>query len=57
MEELLTIKEVAEILNFKERTVRSWVYSGKLPCIKVFGGIRIKKSEVEKLLKGEKNEM
>lgn len=53
MEELLTIKEVAEILNFKERTVRSWVDSGKLPCIKVFSGIRIKKSEVEKLLKGE----
>lgn len=30
MEKILTVKDVAELLNVCEKTVRRWIYSGEL---------------------------
>lgn len=48
-----TIKEVAKILNFKERTVRQWLVDGKIKGVKIMGEWRVPKEEVQRLMKGE----
>ena len=53
MQEFYTIKEIAKILGFKERSVRQWVVDGKIKAIKVFSEWRIPKEELERLKKGE----
>lgn len=53
MQELFSIKQVAEMLGFKERAVRQWVKDGKIKAIKVFSEWRIPKEELERLKKGE----
>lgn len=53
MKEFYSIKEVAEILGFKERTVRMWVDTKKIKAYKIVGSWRIKKDELQRLMKGE----
>lgn len=53
MKEFYRIKEVAEILNFKERAVRRWVVEKEIKAIKIFGEWRIPAEELERLKKGE----
>ena len=48
------IKEVAEILNFSERTIRQWVIDGKINAVKIMSEWRISEEEVERLKKGTK---
>jgi len=53
---LLTIKETAEIFKTQESTIRSWIRRKNLPPELVFklGGIvRIKKPLLEKFIGGE----
>lgn len=37
-EQLLTVKEVAEILRVQEPTLRAWLRQGKISAIKLPGG-------------------
>ncbi len=53
MKEFYSIKEIAEILGFKERTVRNWIETKKIKAVKILGGWRIPKEELERLKKGE----
>lgn len=50
-----TIKEVADIFQVSEITIRRWIESGRLKAIQAVekGAIRISEEEIERLKKGE----
>jgi len=48
---LYTTQEVAEIAKVHQRTVFRYIKNGKLKAIKVFGQWRIKKEDLDKLIK------
>ncbi len=50
MDEILTVQEVADYLKVSRTTVWRWCNEGKLPAIKIGGGWRIQRSEMEKVL-------
>ncbi len=43
----LTVKEVAQCLSIKVKTVYSWAEQGKLPSYKVCGALRFCKADIE----------
>lgn len=49
--ELLTLEELSEILKTKQKTIRQWVYQGKIPSIKVNGLLRFAVTEIESWLR------
>lgn len=51
--ELLTIKEVAQILGVHPETLRRWDNEGKLKAVRIgqFGHRKYKKSDIESLIK------
>lgn len=50
MNELLVIKEVADILRMTPRTVRHLVDSGQIPAVRVGRSVRIRRADLEKIL-------
>lgn len=48
---LLKVPDVAELLSISPRTVRSWVYRGLIPSIKINGALRFDKATLEKIIK------
>jgi len=51
---LLTLDEAAEILKVKPRTVRYWIYSGKLNQVKLSHKVvRIRESELNEFIRNE----
>ena len=51
---LYTVKEVAEILNFGQRTIRQWIKDGKIKTVRLSTkGIRVTQEEIDRLKKGE----
>jgi excisionase family DNA binding protein len=49
-EEILTIREVADLLKLHPKTVNKFVISGKLPAYRIGRQWRFRKSEVLKAL-------
>jgi excisionase family DNA binding protein len=49
--ELLTVQETARILRVTPITVRRYIAQGRLPAVRVGGGVRISKEAVEQLPK------
>jgi len=47
MEQLLTVKEAADILNISRATIYLIMAESKLPYVKVRGGRRIRKEDLE----------
>lgn len=47
MENLLNIVEVEKLLQVKKSTLRSWVFSKRIPFIKVGRLVRFKQSDIE----------
>ncbi|MDD3671613.1 MAG: helix-turn-helix domain-containing protein [Sphaerochaetaceae bacterium] len=47
---LLTYAEVAEMLGLKPNTLRVWVSSKKIPCVKLGGAVRFTPSMVQDLI-------
>ena len=45
--ELLTLDELSEILKIKPKTIRQWVYQGKIPSLKINGLLRFANSDIE----------
>ncbi len=60
MEKLLTVKEMAEHLNIKPRTLLSWVAANKIQCpvyrLNGKNNYRFKLSDVDKILKSNEVE-
>lgn len=49
--QMLTVRQVAEALGNKERTIREWIYRGELPAIRLNGkDLRVLAADVEALL-------
>ena len=53
--DIITIKEVAEYLRIKEKTVYDLAAKGKIPGFKVGGAWRFRKGEIEKWIKEQEN--
>jgi len=52
--ELLTTAEVSRLLRVAQSTVQRWVQLGQLDAVRLpSGGIRIRREDVEKLLRRE----
>ncbi|MEJ2558562.1 MAG: helix-turn-helix domain-containing protein [Anaerolineae bacterium] len=50
MDEILTIREVAEYFKLSPTTIWRWCSEGRLPAFKVGRSWRIHRSEVEKII-------
>jgi excisionase family DNA binding protein len=46
----LTVAEVAELLRLNQQTVRNWIDRGSLPALRVGRSVRIKQSDLDRLL-------
>ena len=46
----LTVAEVAELLKLNQQTVRNWIDAGSLPAIRVGRRVRIKRSDLDRIL-------
>jgi excisionase family DNA binding protein len=46
----LTVAEVAELLKLNQQTVRNWIDQGSLPALRVGRRVRIRRSDLERLL-------
>lgn len=57
MDEILTVREVADYLKLSRTTVWRWCNTGKLPAFKVGRGWRIHRSEIEKITGRNSKEM
>lgn len=57
--ELLTVREVAEQLKVKEKTVREWTRKGYLPSIRLGSGgrgrIRFSREDIQEFIKSQKD--
>ena len=49
-EEFLTVAEVAELLKLNQQTVRNWIDQGSLPALRVGRRVRIRRSDLERVL-------
>lgn len=46
----LTVAEVAELLKLNQQTVRNWIDQGSLPALRVGRRVRIRRSDLERVL-------
>ena len=44
---LITVKELAEILSIKPKTIYTWAELGLIPCYKLLGCLRFDPDEIE----------
>lgn len=49
-DKLLTLRQVAAILNLTHPTIAAWVRKGHLPAAKMVRQWRVKKSDLDKML-------
>jgi excisionase family DNA binding protein len=49
-DEFLTVAEVAELLRLNQQTVRNWIDQGSLPAVRVGRRVRIRRSDLERVL-------
>lgn len=55
MDELLTIKEVAQKLKMHPDTIKRMLIAGKMPGYKIEGSWRVKQDELERWIEDRKN--
>jgi excisionase family DNA binding protein len=48
--ELLTVRELGEYMRISRRTAYEWVYTGRVPHVRVGSTIRIPRAELERQL-------
>jgi excisionase family DNA binding protein len=53
---LMTVAEVAALLQAKEKTIRQWVYKRKIPSLKLNGLLRFSRDDIEQWITGLRNE-
>ncbi len=46
MPDLLTIQDLATTIKTKEKTIRQWVYQGKIPNLKINGLVRFRSDDI-----------
>lgn len=55
IEQIMTVKEVAEFLKVNERTIYRMATSGKIPAFKVGASWRFRSSEITDWIEAESN--
>ena len=55
MDEILTVREVAEYLKLSRTTVWRWCHAGKLQAFKVGRSWRIHRSELERITRNSRS--
>ena len=45
--ELLTVDDVAGLLKARSKTIRQWVYQGKIPSLKINGLLRFSRHQLD----------
>jgi excisionase family DNA binding protein len=55
-EKLMTIQDVAEYLQIKERTIYGWVQNGKMPGFKLGNAWRFKREDIDLWIEERKND-
>lgn len=55
-EPLMTVDDVAAKLRVSSKTVRNWVFRGKLPSVKLGGAVRFDRNEIEEWIEEQKAE-
>ena len=48
--EVLTVKEVAKLLNISEKTLYKWIKENRVKAVRMGALLRITKDEVDKIL-------
>jgi len=56
VERLLTIDQLSEILQVRKNTLYSWVFSRKIPHIKIGGLLRFQEKEISKWIDAQVKE-
>ena len=56
MEELLSIRDVSEMLKIKEATLRAWVFQRQIPCIRLGRLVRFKRGDLERWIRDKERE-
>lgn len=51
MQELLTVREAAQVLKLSPGTLRNWLSKKKMNYVKVLGATRIRNSDIQAILK------
>lgn len=49
---LMNVKQVSTYLDLKERTIRDYVYKGKIPYIKLHKMVRFDRAKIDKWIDG-----
>jgi excisionase family DNA binding protein len=57
MENFLTVRDVAGLVNLSELTIRRYVMKKQIPYHKIFRSVRFKPSEINKWIEEKKEEM
>lgn len=56
MQQLLTVKEVANLLRVSAWTLSKWARDNKIPSIRMNPGVRFQAEDVEKWIRSQKSE-
>jgi excisionase family DNA binding protein len=56
MEHLLTIEQLAEILQVKKSTIYSWTFTRKIPYVKINGALRFKEKVISSWIESQEGE-
>lgn len=54
-EKLYKVPEVAEILNVSKESVYKWCQDGTLKCVRIGTAVRVKESELKRVMEDESN--
>ena len=54
MEKYITVKEVADMMQLAEQTIRRYVMLGQIPFYKIVRAVRFKPSEIQKWIDDRK---
>jgi excisionase family DNA binding protein len=57
MDKLLTIDQLADILQIKKATIYSWTFAKKIPHLKIGGALRFREREIVKWIDGQMEEV
>ena len=57
MDKLLTIDQLADILQIKKATIYSWTFAKNIPHFKIGGALRFREREIEKWIDGQREEV
>ena len=50
---MFTIQEVADMFHVTRKTVYNWITAGRIRVIRVGGVLRVERSEVDRIKRGE----